>query len=122
SQSDKVTFNPSTAVDASADTITLSNADFEDQQAVVYHTGAFGDVPIGFVVKDHDNKPQTQRLQDGGTYYLIKTGNGVYKLTDSPGGAALDLTLDDTTGTSHSFTAPKLSLVPPQDVVRTVDP
>src|SRR5262249_40636946 len=68
----------------------------------------------------------TNTLQDGGTYYLIKTGNGVYKLAgtadDAKNGRALTLTLDGTTGTAHSFTAPKLDLVPPQQEVKTVDP
>lgn len=72
------TFNASTAVNTSANTITIADLPFANNDRVRYYTGVGGTVLTG--------------LSNNSYYYVTGTSGNTFKLSATAGGTALDLT------------------------------
>ncbi|MCF4969229.1 beta strand repeat-containing protein [Nostoc sp. CMAA1605] len=106
-------FNPASAINGSADTITLNASSLVTGQAVIYSNG--GGSSIGVAGAD--------KLVNGQTYYVIKLNNNAIKLASSKAnanaGIAIDLDPSTATGTAHSITPfpIALPLPPPNRII-----
>ncbi len=98
-------FNPAT--DVSSGAIQFANApQLATGDAVIYHTGASSDTPIGYIYNG-----STVRLRDGGTYYAIvdPANHNIVRLAisydDAMANKPLSLTVGGATGSEHSISA-----------------